>query len=554
MSRKPTRSRAHRSPPKRGIDSLHDPRLNKGTAFSPEERDRLGLHGLLPPRYTTMSGQLQRVYSNYVQMHTDLEKYVYLIDLLDRNETLFYRLLLDHLEEMMPVVYTPTVGLACQKYSRIFRRPRGLSISLDDLGRVADLLANWPEPDVRIVVVTDGERILGLGDLGLNGMGIPVGKLNLYVAAAGIEPRITLPVSLDVGTDNQALRQDPLYLGLDRDRERGPAYDQLVDEFFQAVQQRWPNCLVQFEDFASVNAFRLLARYRDQALVFNDDIQGTGAVALAGLLGALRLTGQSLSDQRIVFVGAGSAGIGIAEAIVTGLQDEGLSAADARRRIWHVDSKGLITTDRPGELSPQKRMFARDEPHLATLEEVVASVRPTALLGISGVAGLFNEAVVRTMAQHVERPIIFALSNPTASAECTARQAYAWTDGRAIFASGSPFDPVEHNGRLYRPGQGNNAYIFPGVGLGVLFSCASRVTSSMFHQAALVLAAAASPSLLEEGSVYPHQSDIREVSLAIAVAVATEAYDLGLATVPEPDDLESAIRAWTWMPEYVSQV
>jgi len=539
---------------KRGVDILHNPRLNKGTAFTPEERDDLGLRGLLPPKYLPIEEQLDLVYENYSHKGSDLEKYIYLIGLLDRNETLFYRLLEGHLEEMMPVVYTPTVGLACQRYSRIFRRPRGLCISLRDRGRVDNLLANWPYRNIRIIVVTDGERILGLGDLGLNGMGIPVGKLNLYVAAAGIDPSKTLPICLDVGTNNEALRQDPLYLGLDRPRERGENYDELIDELIHAVRARWPQCIIQFEDFANINAFRLLEKYRDVAPVFNDDIQGTGAVTLAGLLGALRITKQPLSEQRIVFLGAGEAGIGIAEAIMTGMKEEGLTDEEAKQRFWHVDSQGLVTRQRPGELAPHKLLFARDEEPVSTLGRVVERVRPTILLGVSGKPGLFNEMIVRAMARQIERPIIFALSNPTSKAECTAQQAYTWTDGQAIFASGSPFDPLTVNGRFFRPGQGNNAYIFPGVGLGAIISGAKRIVNSMFHQAAITLAQAVSEELLEEGSVYPRQSDSQKVSLEIAAAVAREAYRLDLNSEPEPDDLESYIRDWVWKPEYTPYV
>ncbi len=539
---------------KRGVDILHDPRLNKGTAFTPEERDELGLRGLLPPKYLPIEEQLKLVYENYSHKESDLEKYIYLIGLLDRNETLFYRLLEGHLEEMMPVVYTPTVGLACQRYSRIFRRPRGLCISLRDRGRVDSLLANWPYQDIRIIVVTDGERILGLGDLGLNGMGIPVGKLNLYVAAAGIDPSKTLPICLDVGTNNEELRQDPLYLGLDHPRERGENYDELIDELIHAVRARWPRCIIQFEDFGNTNAFRLLEKYRDEAPVFNDDIQGTGAVILAGLLGALRITKQSLSEQRIVFLGAGEAGIGIAEAIMTGMKEEGLTDEEAKQLFWHVDSKGLVTRQRPGELAPHKLLFARDEPPVSTLGRVVERVQPTILLGVSGKPGLFNEMIVRAMARQVERPIIFALSNPTSKAECTAQQAYTLTDGRAIFASGSPFDPLTVNGRFFRPGQGNNAYIFPGVGLGAIISGAKRIVNSMFHQAAMTLALAVSEELLEEGSVYPRQSDSQKVSLDIAATVAREAYRLGINGEPEPDDLESYIQDFIWKPEYTPYV
>ena len=534
----------------RGVDILNDPHLNKGTAFTPQEREKLGLRGLLPPRIMSVDKQLARVYENYGYKSSDLMKYIYLMGLLDRNETLFYMLLEQHLEEMMPIIYTPTVGLACRKYSRIFRRPRGICISLDDLGSVDTLLGNWPYHDIRIIVVTDGERILGLGDLGVNGMGIPVGKLSLYVAAAGIEPYQTLPVCLDVGTNNEELLADPLYLGLARKRERGERYDQLVDEFIWAVHDRWPQCLIQFEDFGSTNAFRLLEKYRDRALVFNDDIQGTGAVSFAGLLGALRITGQSLIEQRIVFLGAGEAGTGIAKAIMTGLMEAGLNETAARQRFWFVDSKGLVTKDRYDQLAEHKKLFARDDQPIERLLEVVEHVRPTVLLGVSGQPGLFSKEVVKTMARFTERPIIFALSNPTSKAECTAEQAYSWTEGRAIFASGSPFDPVVHNGVTFHPGQGNNAYIFPGVGLGALVVGAKRVTDSMFHRAALTLAEAVPDDMLSRGSIFPSLEDLKAVSLEIAVSVAREAYRLGIATVPEPADLEQAIREYTWQPEY----
>ena len=534
----------------RGVELLNNPRLNKGTAFTSGERDALGLRGLIPPRAIHIEEQHERVYENYSYKSADLDKYIYLIGLQDRNETLFYYLLTRHLDEMMPIVYTPTVGLACQKYSRIFRRPRGLIISLNDRGRVDELLSNWPYQDIRIIVVTDGERILGLGDLGLNGMGIPVGKLSLYVAAAGIDPRFTLPVCLDVGTNNEQLRNDPLYLGLGRPRERGAVYDDLLEEFVSAVQQRWPQCLIQFEDFGNTNAFRLLTRYRDTGPVFNDDMQGTGAVAFAGLLGALRITGQPLIDQRIVFLGAGEAAIGIAAAIINGLREEGLSDAEARQRFWLVDSRGLVTRDRLDSLAAHKRPFARDEVPAATLLEVVERVHPTALLGVSGQPGLFTQAVVEEMAAHLERPIIFALSNPTSRAECTAEQAYTWTRGKAIFASGSPFDPVTLNGTEYHPGQGNNAYIFPGVGLGVLVSGAKRVTDSMFHLAAKALAEAVPESLLEVGAVFPALANIQQVSLKLAAVVAREVYRLELHTKPLPDDMEGAIEAFVWHPQY----
>lgn len=537
-----------------GVDLLNNPHLNKGTAFTSDERDKLGLRGLIPAKEVPIEEQHVRVYHNYGYKETDLAKYIYLIGLQDRNETLFYYLLERHLTEMMPIVYTPTVGLACQKYSRIFRRPRGLVISLEDRGRIDQLLGNWPYQDIRIIVVTDGERILGLGDLGLNGMGIPVGKLSLYVAAAGIDPRSTLPVCLDVGTNNEELRSDPMYLGLAQPRASGEKYDSFVDEFVRAVQARWPNSILQFEDFGNHNAFRFLAKYRDTGPVFNDDMQGTGAVAFAGLLGALRITGQQLTAQRIVFLGAGEAAIGIAEAIMIGMTEAGLSAMEARERFWLVDSKGLVTRDRMDTLAPHKQAFARDEAAAGNLLEVVKRVKPTALLGVSGQPGMFDQSVIEALAGTNQRPIIFALSNPTSKAECTAEQAYTWTEGRVIFASGSPFDPLTINGHQFFPSQGNNAYIFPGVGLGAIISSAGRITDSMFHVAAKALADYVPKGLLDKGSVFPDMEDIQKVSLQLAAAVAREVVHLGLNTQPVPDDLDAAIQEFIWKPEYLPLV
>ncbi|MFI5357995.1 MAG: NAD-dependent malic enzyme, partial [Opitutales bacterium] len=446
---------------KRGADLLHDPLLNKGTAFTARERDTLGLRGLLPPRVATQDEQVTRILETVRNKPTDLERYIYLISLQERNENLFYRLVTDHIAEMMPLIYTPTVGLACQRYALIFRRPRGLFISLHDRGHVKEILQNWPHPDVRMIVVTDGERILGLGDLGTNGMGIPVGKLSLYTACAGVAPELCLPVTLDVGTNNQELRDGPHYLGTRQPRERGPAYDELVAEFVAAVQEIFPRACIQFEDFGNANAFRLLQEYRDRVCTFNDDIQGTAAVALAGILSALRLTHTPLQSQRFLFLGAGEAGIGIGELVVEALKAAGLPEAAARRQCWFVDSKGLVVASRT-DLSRHKRPFAHDHAGCPTLLAAVKTLKPTMLIGVSGLASAFDEHVVRTMAQLNPRPVIFALSNPTSKAECTAAQAYTWTEGRAIFASGSPFPDFTYQGRTLQPGQGNNSYIFPG--------------------------------------------------------------------------------------------
>ena len=524
------------------IDYLHDPRLNKGTGFTEAERDRLGLRGLLPPRVTTQRDQLERVLENFRRKPSALEQYIYLISLQDRNEHLFYRTVMEHVEEMMPVIYTPTVGEACVRFGHIFRRPRGLYITARDRGRVREVLRNWPEADVAMIVATDGERILGLGDLGANGMGIPIGKLALYTACAGVDPARCLPVAIDVGTDRADLLADPLYLGLPERRVRGAAYDALLEEFVTAVQEVFPRAVIQFEDFATENAVRLLAAYRDRACCFNDDIQGTAAVALAGLLSATRITGQRLTDHRVLFLGAGAAAMGIAGLIVAAMVREGLPESEARQRCWLVDEQGLLTADRPG-LTPFRRAWAHPHAPVPDLLGAVEALRPTALIGVSTAAGAFTEAVIRAMARLQPRPIIFPLSNPTSRAECTAEEAYRWSEGRAIVASGSPFGPVTLGDRTFTPGQGNNAYIFPGVGLGVIVAGARRVTDTMFYAAARTLAAQVSEASLEAGRLFPRLRDIRRVSALIAVAVAEVAYEEGLATVPRPADLQSAVEA-----------
>ena len=536
-----------------GVELLHDPVRNKGTAFTEEERDALGLRGLLPPHVHTMEEQIIRVLENFYREPTDLEKYIQMIGLQDRNETLFYRVVLDHIEEMMPIIYTPTVGQGCQEYGHIFRRPRGLYISAADRGRVAEVLRNWPSPDVRVIVLTDGERILGLGDLGAFGMGIPVGKLALYTACAGVHPSLCLPVTLDVGTDNERLLDDRLYIGIRQHRLRGEAYDALVDEFMTAVQEVFPHVLVQFEDFANVNAFRLLERYRERQCTFNDDIQGTGAVALAGLYSALRITGGRLSEQTVLFLGAGEAAVGIANLIVAAMVAEGLSEQEARGRCWLVDSGGLVVKGRTG-LAEHKLPYAHDHAPLPNLLTAIEALQPTAIVGVSGQPGAFTQPVLEAMGRLNERPIVFALSNPTSKAECTAEQAYTWTGGRAIFASGSPFAPVTFEGKTFVPGQGNNAYVFPGVGLGAIVCEARLVTDEMFFAAAKALAQQVSDDDLDKGLIYPPLAEIREVSAAIAAAVAEVAYRRGLAGQPRPDDLRAHIEAQMYVPRYKSYV
>jgi malate dehydrogenase (oxaloacetate-decarboxylating)(NADP+) len=533
-----------------GHSLLTHPLLNKGTAFTERERDALGLRGLLPPRVFTIEEQLLRVYGNYQRKPNPLDKYIFLTNLQNRNETLFYRLVQEHAEEMIPIIYTPTVGQACLEYGNILRRPRGVFITIRDRGRVAEILHHWPYPDARMIVVTDGERILGLGDLGALGMGIPVGKLSLYTACAGLHPYYCLPITLDVGTDNTKLHENPLYIGLNQKRVRGAEYDAFIEEFVTAVRTAFPKALIQWEDFGNTNAFRLLHHYRATVCSFNDDIQGTAAVALAGLLAALRVRGGRLREQKLLFLGAGEAGTGIADLYVTAAQQDGLTAAEARARCWFVDSQGLVVRGRPGRLAEHKVPYAQEVPFIATLAEAVETFRPTALIGVSGTPHMFTQAIVTRMAALNPRPIIFAMSNPTSKAECTAEEAYQWTEGRAIFASGSPFPPVTIGSRTYVPGQANNVYVFPGIGLGALACEATQITDAMFLTTARTLAAQVTEADLAQGRVYPSLTRIRDVSARIAVALADEAYHAGLARRPRPADLEADIRGCMFEPVY----
>jgi malate dehydrogenase (oxaloacetate-decarboxylating)(NADP+) len=532
-----------------GAALLRDPFLNKGTAFTAAERLALGLRGLLPPHVNTQAEQVQRVLENFRSKPSALEQYIDLAALHDRNETLFFRVLADHLEEMLPIVYTPTVGLAAQRYAHIYQRPRGLFVSAADRGHVAEALANWPERDVKMIVVTDGERILGLGDLGADGMVIPIGKLSLYTAAAGLPPAQCLPVTLDVGTNNEQLLADPLYIGLHQRRLTGEAYDTLVEEFVMAVQQVFPGAIVQFEDFANHNAFRLLARYRDRVCTFNDDIQGTAAVALAGLFSALRITGGVLADQRVLFLGAGEAAVGIANLTSAALVADGLPLDEARRRCWMVNRRGLVVRSRT-DLADHKWPFAHDHEPVGDLLSAIRAVEPTILIGAAAVPGAFSRAIIEEMARLHARPIVFSLSNPTSKAECTAEQAYTWSDGRAVFASGSPFGPVTLGNRTFVPRQGNNCYIFPGVGLGVLAVAARRVTDEMFMAAARALAASVSQADLDRGAIFPPLTMMRDVSVQVATAVAEVAYRQGHATSPRPPDLRAHVASCMWQPDY----
>ena len=533
----------------RGVALLREPTLNKGTSFTAAERDALGLHGLLPPRVMTQEGQVTRILENFRRLTNPLDKYIMLEALQDRNEGLFYRVIIDYPDEMMPIIYTPTVGLACQEFGHIFRRPRGVFVTADDRGKIAQVLRNWPQRDVKMIVVTDGERILGLGDLGSNGMGIPIGKLSLYSACAGIDPASCLPVMLDVGTNNTTLQQDPLYLGLPRPRLTGAAYDELVDEFIAATQVVFPGVIVQFEDFANHNAFRLLAKYRDRICTFNDDIQGTASVAVAGIHSALRVTGKPMSAQTFLCLGAGEAATGISDLLVSAMVADGLPEAEARRRCWLVDSKGLVVKSRTG-LAEHKLPYAHDHAPVGDFPSAVRALKPTAIIGVSATAKAFTEEVVRTMAANNERPIIFALSNPTSKTECLPTEAYEWSGGRALYASGSPFDPFTWNGKRYVTRQGNNSYIFPGVGLGAIAVRTTRITDAMFMAAARTLASTVTEADLAQGSLYPPLSDVRRVSAHIAAAVAEVAYDQGLARVPRPADLLGFVQGHMYDPRY----
>jgi malate dehydrogenase (oxaloacetate-decarboxylating)(NADP+) len=550
MSVQPVRARPSPRLPEtpRGLALLRDPLLNKGTAFTEAERDALGLRGFLPAHVLSMQDQAERVLVNLRGLPSDLEKYVALNSLHDRNEALFFRVVCDNIDEIQPLIYTPTVGLACQRYGLIFQRPRGMFISANDRGRIAEMLANWPYP-AKLIVVTDGERILGLGDLGAHGMGIPVGKLSLYSACAGIHPEHTLPIMLDVGTNNEEFLNDPYYIGMRQKRLSGAAYDELVDEFITAARETFPGVLIQFEDFANHSAFRLLHKYRDRINVFNDDIQGTAAVALAGLFSALRVIGGKLADQKVLFLGAGEAATGIADLVVSAMMAEGASEADALKRTWLVDSRGLVVKNRAG-LTDHKLRYAHDHAPIGDFLTAIQTLKPTAIIGVAAVGGAFTPEVLRAMTAINERPIVFALSNPTSKAECSAEEAYRHTGGRALFACGSPYDPVKLDGKTFVPRQGNNSYIFPGVGLGAIASGSRLVTDEMFMAAAHTLAYLVNKDDIEQGSLYPALPRIREVSAHIAVAVAEVAYKRGLATVPAPNDLMTFVLSQMYDPHY----
>ena len=532
--------------------------LNKGSAFSEEERQQFNLEGLLPEHIETIEEQSVRCYEQFRQFKDDLDKHIYLRNIQDTNETLLYRLVIDHMDEMMPILYTPTVGKACQEFSRIYRRKRGLFVSYPKRDRIDDILQNATKQNVKVIVVTDGERILGLGDQGIGGMGIPNGKLSLYTACGGISPAYTLPVVLDVGTNNQSLIGDPMYMGWRHERITGQDYFDFVDEFVQAVKRRWPMVLLQFEDFAAQNANPLLQKYRDELCCFNDDIQGTAAVTVGTLLAASHYLGIQVKNQRIVFFGAGSAGCGIAEQIVAQAQREGLSEAEARKNIFLLNSKGLVL-DNNDTLRDYQRKLAQkvsdydwnSGPDVPQLLDVIEQAKPSVLIGVSGQPNIFNQAIVQTMYKHCSRPIIMPLSNPTSKAEGIPSEIMHWTDGNALIATGSPFDPVEFHGKRYPIAQCNNSYVFPGLGLGVIASGASRVTDNMFMVSSEALAQCCSPLVTEKGSsLLPALANIREVSKSIARAVALQAMKDGVATKVSESALEEMIKKNFWEPEY----
>ena len=530
----------------RGVAVLRNPWLNRGSVFTEEERDRLGLRGLLPPRVSTFADQVSRLKEVIDSEAAPINKYLTLESVHASDEALYFQLVMENVEEYMPLIYTPTVGEACQKFSHIFRYARGLYISSEDRGRVRELVANVPNHDVDIIVVTDGQRILGLGDLGVNGMGIPVGKLALYTACAGVNPQRALPVTLDVGTNNEEFLKDPLYMGLRQHRVTGPEYMALVEEFITAVRERWPNVLIQFEDFQNTNAFALLDAWRDRVTCFNDDIQGTAAVVVTGLYTAVRALKQKLSDQRILFLGAGAAATGIAHLIADAMAEDGIDRNEALKRIALFDSKGLVSSTRGDKLAPNKVPFA--QAYENTTDFAIRQLKPTCIIGVSAQGGAFTEDVVKAMCEVNARPMIFALSNPTSKAECTAKQAYTWSEGKCLFACGSPFAPVAVGNKTFVPRQGNNSYVFPGIGFGCIFVRAKTIPNQIFLTAAKTLANLVSESDLANGSLYPPLSQVRELSAHIAVAVADYCFKNGLAQVERPADLDKAVREAMWQP------
>jgi len=536
-----------------GRQYMLNPHTNKGSAFSFKERQELGMHGMLPPTQLDIETQMERIKSNYNRQPSDLAKYKFLMDLADRNEILFYKVLQSDIKKYMPIIYTPTVGLACQKFGELMTRPKGLYITIKDKGYIESILENWPVPNIKAIVVTDGERILGLGDLGCQGMGIPIGKLALYTACAGIKPHLTLPVQIDVGTNNEQLLKDPFYPGLRQKRVAGREYEELIEEFMHAVTKKYgKDCLIQFEDFGNHNAFKFLRKYKSKYLTFNDDIQGTAACAVSGLIATQRVTGKRIADQKFLFLGAGEAGLGVANLLVLLLRDMGVNPADAYKKIWLYDVDGLITSER-FDLDPMQIKFAHDHKNIKSFEECVEQLKPTAIIGLAGAGKLFSKSILEKMAKYNERPIVFALSNPTSKAECTAEEAYTHTKGKCVFACGSPQPSVNYGGQTFVPGQGNNVYIFPGVALACILTGATTVNDRAFLIAAQSVAKELSEEEIKDGQVYPSLDRIKEISKIVAIDVVKYLFDAELATYrPEPHDHAAWVEKHFWEPEYES--
>ena len=533
----------------RGIAVLQDPKLNKSTAFTEQEKQALGLVGLVPDVTESEDLQLQRVNLQLAQKLTDLERYIYLINLLDHNETLFYRTLMSDPARFLPIVYDPTIGEACLKFGHIYRQARGMYLSIARRGKVKDILKNWPEKDVRVICVTDAGRILGLGDLGANGMGIPIGKLQLYTACAGVPPQYLLPMYIDAGTNNEEYLHDPLYLGMRKARPSTEELYSFVDEFVQAVQEVFPKCCIHFEDWTGVDAVHLLQRYRDKYCVYNDDVQGTAGIVLAGMINAAKIKGKKLSDEKYLFLGAGSAGIGLADLLCSAMTQEGLSLKEAQSHVYMFDINGLLEDTRKDLVDFQKPYAHK---HAATRDFVAAieDIKPTTIIGVSTVGGTFTQQVIEAMSRVNERPVVLALSNPTDHAECTPEQAYTWSKGKAIYAAGVQFPPVHYQGQTFLPGQANNFYIFPAVGMAIFATQASRVTDEMFIEAARAVADQVPSDLLKQGLLYPLQSNILETEIQTAARVANLVFDSGLARVPRPNDVVAFIRQHVYRPEY----
>jgi malate dehydrogenase (oxaloacetate-decarboxylating)(NADP+) len=536
----------------RGIAVLQDPKLNKSTAFTEAEKEALGLVGLVPDIRETEDLQLQRVNLQLAQKPTDLERYIYLMNLLDHNETLFYRTLMSDPVLFLPIVYDPTIGEACLKFGHIYRQARGMYLSMTRRGKVKDILKNWPEKDVRFICVTDAGRILGLGDLGANGMGIPIGKLQLYTACAGVPPQYLLPMYLDAGTNNEQYLRDPLYLGIRKTRPSTEELYSFVDEFVQAVQEVFPKCCIHFEDWTGVDAVHLLQRYRDKYCVYNDDVQGTAGIVLAGMINAAKIKGKKLSDEKYLFLGAGSAGIGLADLLCSAMTQEGLSLQEAQSHVYMFDINGILENTRKDLVDFQKPYAHK---HAPTRDFVAAieSIKPTTIIGVSTVGGTFTQKVIEAMSRINERPVVLALSNPTEHAECTPEQAYTWSKGKAIYAAGVQFPPVHYDGKTFLPGQANNFYIFPAIGMAIFATQASRVTDEMFIEAARAVADQVAPDLLNQGLLYPLQSNILETEIQTAARVAKLVFDSGLARVNRPTDFVAFIRQHVYKPEYKTE-